>query len=45
MAVSAELYESICAVIDMVKLDEVSKDTDAYASGIVAAIELDQITS
>lgn len=34
-----DLYSEICAVIDRVKLDERTQDTDVYASAIEALIE------
>lgn len=38
--VSDAAYDAICEVIDRVKMDERSLDTDEYASEILAALEI-----
>jgi len=36
--VTSEQYDALCAVIDRVKLDEATQDTDVYAAAAVEAI-------
>lgn len=45
MALSNETYEAICAVIDRVKTDERTLDTDQYAGMVVRALANEGISA